>query len=139
MPQRKPITRQQAQDAANGIYGLEYQPASDPDLIDPRSFAKRIAKALRLNIPGKWKRDIESGIHIMMLCAGNQLSLSIPFHVQYLYAHQRVSDHAEGRVVSTPEEVERILTILRASMIVREFVKAAEKAAKQLPRRNTSH
>lgn len=96
------------------------------DVRDPRPTARKIKQVMESpSTPHRIVRDIETGVHIMMLCAGKLISRTVPYDIQYLSACQLLSDFHAGLVLATPEEVDRFLALARASMIVEEAVKAA--------------
>jgi hypothetical protein len=87
--------------------------------LDGRKTAERIRLALESGeLPHRQERDIEVGIHMMLLCAGKAISHVVPLHIQYLTAHQVVQDFHAGLALATPEEAARVLAIIRASMVV---------------------
>ncbi len=110
------------------MYELEYQRARGAR--DPRPNAERIKRVMELpktNDTSMARRDLEYRVYMMVLCAGNQISLHAPLETQFLYAHQRISDYHHGRLMTSPEEVTRVLVLCRAAMLVEDALDALEK------------
>jgi len=90
------------------------------DTIDGRKDARRIKAALTMrDVPRIHSLEIETGVSMMMLCAGKQTSPAVPLDVQYLAAHQYVQDYHAGLTFCTHAEVDRVLAVSRAAMMVR--------------------
>jgi hypothetical protein len=104
------------QDAASAVFPYK----GHGDARDPRGDAKRIRKALDADAPLEVVRDIETGIHLMALCAGNPFSLEASLESQYLAAYQRNADYHGGLLLQTPEELKRISALCRANRIVQD-------------------
>ena len=101
------------------MYELTYKRAKDAR--DARQDARRIKLAMEQLKPKEYSRlhsDLERSVYMMVLCAGNQISLRAPLDIQFLYACQRISDYHDGRVMTSPEEVERMLTLCHARLCV---------------------
>ena len=89
------------------------------DTIDGRKDARRIKAALKMrDVPRIHSLEIETGVSMMMLCAGKQTSPAVPLDVQYLAAHQYVQDYHAGMTFCTRAEVDRVLAVCRAAMVV---------------------
>jgi hypothetical protein len=108
------------QDAASTAFKFKRR----GDVSDPRHTARGIKEAIEGNAPHQIIHEIESGVHLMALAAGNFISLDAPLEAQYLAAFQRISDYHGGRLLETPEEVVRSLALCRASNIVGDAVEA---------------
>lgn len=114
-------------------YALEYK--REGDAIDARPIARRIRKAhARADYgPGtspflKELRDLEYGVYVMNLCAGNQLAIDAPLDTQYLAAAQRNSDFQKGRILCARVEVVRSLALCHATISVENSLIRLEKA-----------
>lgn len=94
---------------------------------DPRPRAREIKKAMAENTPLMIVNEIEAGVHLMVFCAGNILSLDVPLETQYLAAHQRINDHHAGLLLRTREETLRLFALCRASIIVDDALAAYRK------------
>jgi hypothetical protein len=113
---------------------FKYQHPKNTDLIDPRPLAKRIQRLQNLERDDIRLRDVETGIHMMLLCAGNQTSPSrwnVPLATQYLFACQRLADYYADRIIETPDEVARSLVLCLASSTIKQLVIDSEKRAKK--------
>ncbi|MDQ3256812.1 MAG: hypothetical protein M3R15_23455 [Acidobacteriota bacterium] len=110
------------------MYELEYRRARG--VIDARPNAERIKRVMELpETDGTLspRCALEYRVSMMVLCAGNPISLHAPLETQFLSAHQRISDYHAGRIMLSPEEVERVLVLCHAAMIVVDALDALEK------------
>ncbi len=79
------------------MYELEYRRARG--VIDARPNAERIKRVMELpetDDAFSQRRTLTKSVSMMVLCAGNQLSLHAPLETQFLSAHQRISDYHAG-------------------------------------------
>lgn len=86
--------------------------------------ARLIKQAVDADTPTQIFSEIECGITLMVLCAGNLISLDAPLDAQYLAACQRDADYHSERLLHIPEEVLRSLAHARANIIVEDAVDA---------------
>ena len=110
------------------MYDLEYRRARG--VRDPRPNAERIKRVMEQperDGTGLMRRDLEASVYMMVLCAGNPISLHAPLETQFLSAHQRISDYYARRIMLSPEEVERVSVLCHAAIIVEEALDALEK------------
>jgi hypothetical protein len=110
------------------MYELEYRRASGA--LDGRPNAERIKRVMEQPETDDTlspRRVLENRVYMMVLCAGNPISLYAPLETQFLSAHQRISDYHAGRTMLSPEEVERVLALCHAAIIVEEALDALEK------------
>ena len=93
------------------------------DSRDHRGISARIRRALakpEKRGEHRYRRDIETGIHMMLLCAGRAITYRIPLHLLYLSAMQHVEDYHAELIPLVPEEVDRTLALIRAGLYVEE-------------------
>ncbi|MET0646719.1 MAG: hypothetical protein ABW208_08855 [Pyrinomonadaceae bacterium] len=101
------------------------------DTIDSSLTAERIRRLYESPDLGKVSRlitfDIETGVEMMMLCAGMSPAREVPYHIQYLAAHQYVQDFHAGLKFATHEAIARLFGVSRASTIVSDALDRWEK------------
>jgi hypothetical protein len=99
--------------------------------IDGRKDAARIKRLEESPDYGDISRvitgEVERGVEMMMFCAGLAPSREIPFHIQYLAAHQYIQDYYAGMKFTTHDAVSRCLCVIRASIVVRDALDEWEK------------
>lgn len=112
------------------MYELEYTRRRDD--LDGRKVAARIEQAMarRFSEGRLWQlqSELEYTVYAAALCAGNQLSLKAPLELLCLAAFQRVHDWHAGRILTTPEECVRSLTVCHALIYVTNALEALEQA-----------
>lgn len=104
--------------------------------IDGREDAarvKRLFKAPAAPLTDTLRSDVRAGIQTMMLCAGMapQRSEDVPWHIQYLAAHQFVQDFHAGLKLLTDDLLDRFSGIMVGVQTVRAALDRWEQSRKR--------